>query len=475
MCAWALRRSGEPGPIARASRGAGVLKPGTFEANLVRLGFVSERQLSEAHDDARASGLDVTETLLARGLCTREQLHAALAGSADSQNTNTPRLGDVLIALDYISEAKLAEVLAAQATDRRPLGALLVDKGMCTFEQVYEGLLAQSRTTNQRARVIVVDDSPLVLQIVTEELVDLGYDVVPLDDPREVLAQLDQLKPDIVITDLEMPGLDGAELCRQLKIRSNNELPVIILTGNESEEAVTGLRAGADDYVRKGASMEELGARIDGILRRAKATFRVRNMFARYTSDAVVEQVLKTGDAVVSGEKRDVTILFADIRDFTAFSELHAPEVVISALNEILGRLADAVIAQRGTVDKFLGDGLMAVFGAPVHLDDHAERALAAGLQMLDALRGHPLAIGIAINSGLVVAGSIGNERRTEYTCIGDTVNTAARLCAMAEPSELLVGEGTLARVDRHDRFEAMPPVKLKGKSQPVRLSRAKR
>jgi adenylate cyclase len=451
------------------------LRHDTFEANLVRLGLVSERQLVEARAHARSSGLDVSEALVALGHCTREQLHVVLSGTADPGTINTPRLGDVLIALDYLSEAKLGEVLAAQATDRRPLGALLVDKGVCTFDQVYEGLLAQSQASSKRARVIVVDDSQLVLHFVADALADLGYDVVPLDEPRQVLEQVDHLKPDIVITDLEMPDMNGAELCRQLKTRSNNELPVIILTGNESEEAVTGLRAGADDYVRKGASMEELGARIDGILRRAKATFRVRNMFARYTSDAVVEQVLKAGDAVLYGEKREVTILFADIREFTSFSEVHAPEVVISALNEILGKLADAVIAHGGTVDKFLGDGLMAVFGAPVHVDNHAERALAAGLQMLQALRGHSLAIGIAINSGVVVAGSIGNERRTEYTCIGDAVNVTSRLCAMAEPGELLIGEGTLARVDRHERFEALAPVKLKGKSLPVPLSRAKR
>jgi adenylate cyclase len=198
-------------------------------------------------------------------------------------------------------------------------------------------------------------------------------------------------------------------------------------------------------------------------------------LFARYTSDAVVDQVLKAGEVVLTGEKREVTILFADIRDFTSFAESHSPEDVVTTLNVMLGKIADAVIATGGTVDKFLGDGLMAVFGAPLHQDDHAERALAAAYAMLDALQDHSLAVGVAINSGVVVAGSIGNERRTEYTCIGDTVNVCSRLCGLAAPRELLVGEGTVARLDGPERFEPLPPVKLKGKAHPVAVYRARR
>src|SRR5690606_29146645 len=154
----------------------------------------------------------------------------------------------------------------------------------------------------------------------------------------------------------EMPNLDGAELCRRVKAHSQNQLPVIILTANESETAIAGLAAGADDYVRKGTSIEELGARIATILRRTNETHRVRKMFARYTSDAVLDQVLQASAVVLTGEKRDATVLFADIRNFTSFAEEHTPERVMATLNDVLGRLADAVLAQGGTIDKFLGD-----------------------------------------------------------------------------------------------------------------------
>jgi adenylate cyclase len=449
------------------------MKSDTLAGQLLALGFVSERQLADARARARPAGIG--EALVELGYCTRAQLHTALATRAEPGTIAAPRLGEVLIALDHLEEDRLATVLAAQAQDPRPLGALLVDHGACTFEQVFDGLVAQTKAANKNTKVIVVDDSPIVRRIVTRGLVDLGYDVVAIEAPEQALEQLDRIRPDIVVTDLDMPGMDGAELCRQLKVATANQLPVIILTANENVEATAGLRAGADDYVRKGTSMEELGARIDGILRRVSATSQMRKLFARYTSDAIVDQLLQSGGVVLGGEKREVTVLFADIRNFTSFSETHAPEDVVSTLNGILGKLADAVIANGGTIDKFLGDGLMAMFGAPMQQDDHAERAIAAGHAMLDAMRDNALAIGVAVNSGVVVVGSIGNERRTEYTCIGDVVNVCSRLCGLAEPRELLVGDGTYARVDMRRRFEALPAVKLKGKANAVPLYRAKR
>jgi adenylate cyclase len=450
------------------------MKQDTLAGQLLVLGFVTQAQVADARGRVQGRG-GVGEALLALGHCTRDQLYIALTKRAEPGTIDAPRLGEVLVALEHLTEAKLRDMLAAQASDRRPLGELLIDRGACTFDQVYEGLVAQSQAANKHIKVIVVDDSSIVRRVVMRGLVDLGYDVVSFETPHQVLAELDHLKPDIVVTDLDMPDMDGAELCRRLKEASGNQLPVIILTANESQEATTGLRAGADDYVRKGTSIDELAARIDGILRRAQAASHVRKLFARYTSDAVVEQVLQAGDLVLGGEKRDVTVLFADIRDFTSYSETNAPEDVMITLNRILGKLADAVIVNGGTVDKFLGDGLMAVFGAPMRQDDHAERALAAGHRMLDALDGELLAIGVAVNSGSVVAGSIGNERRTEYTCIGDVVNVCSRLCGIAEPRELLVGHGTYARLERPDEFESLPAVKLKGKANPVPLYRAKR
>jgi adenylate cyclase len=186
------------------------------------------------------------------------------------------------------------------------------------------------------------------------------------------------------------------------------------------------------------------------------------------------------GDIVLTGEKREVTVMFVDIRSFTAFAESYEPEIVMSTLNDILGRLADAVLTCGGTVDKFLGDGLMALFGAPVARADDARWAVTCARQMIQAMAERNrdatprLEVGIGINTGAVIAGSLGNERRTDYTCIGDAVNVAARLCSLAGPNEILLGPVTAQQLGDTAGVTALAePVQLKGKTQRVPVFRA--
>jgi len=297
-----------------------------------------------------------------------------------------------------------------------------------------------------------------------------------------------------VLSDLEMPGLDGVALCGKLKEGRARGVPVIILTANDMESRrVQGLRAGADDYIHKGASLEELAARIESVVRRTGETERMRKLFARYTSEAVVEDILQRHEGVVlTGERREVTVLFADLRNFTALAELLTPERTVAVLNHVLGALSDAVLTCGGTLDKFLGDGLMAVFGAPVAREDDAGRALQAARMMVAAierLNAQPprelfetlagqgalpaLQLGVGLNTGQVVVGTVGSALRTDYTCIGDAVNVASRLCALAAPGEVLVGARTRELGEGSARFEPLAPVLLKGRTQPVPLFRA--
>jgi len=322
--------------------------------------------------------------------------------------------------------------------------------------------------------------------------VGLGYEVVCFQDPFEALEQVTRVQPALVLSDLEMPGMDGVALCERLKERGARTVPVIILTANDMESRrVQGLRAGADDYIHKGASLEELSARIESVVRRTGETERMRKLFARYTSDAVVEEILKRHEGVVlTGERREVTVLFVDLRNFTHLAEMLSPERTVAVLNHVLGALSDAVLTCGGTLDKFLGDGLMAVFGAPVAHPDDVVRALQAARMMVAAierLNAQPppeifetfiedlpaLQLGVGINTGQVVVGTVGSALRTEYTCIGDAVNVASRLCALAAPGEVLVGARTCALGERSARFEPLPPVQLKGRSQPVLAYRA--
>ncbi len=465
---------------------------------LISMGFVTRSQVDQALALQPLTGNRVGESLLSLGFLTRAQLQRALSlavRDGDTAVLDKPPLGEILMGLRYVTREQLDGALQEQQSSGRRLGELLVNTGALLHKQLYEALGLQQRMAladgprpepreaplHRGAHLAVIDDSDLALALVEEALTAQGYTVTCFSDPFLALEQLDALRPDLVLTDMGMPGIDGSEVCRRLKNGPRGDVPVIILTANDAESAkLAGLREGADDYVSKGASMEELRLRVETVLRRTRETDRVRRLFARYTSDAVVEEVLRSGEVVLTGEQRLVTVLFADLRNFTAFAENRTPGEVMRRLNAVLGRLADAVLEHGGTLDKFLGDGLMAVWGAPVRHDDDAPRAVRAALQMLDEVRRlneaqplePPFELGVGLNTGQVLAGSIGSARRTEYTCIGDTVNTASRLCAQAAPRELLVGGLTASSVEALFQLEPLAPAQLKGKAQPVPLFR---
>ena len=479
-----------------------------FGELLQRLGLVTPAQLQEALAAQAATGERVGEVLVRLGHVTREQLEQGLAealGLGAARAVPRPPLGELLVGLKYLTPQQRDEALERQRRDGRKLGEILVERGHCTYKQVYEALALQERVrapdapalaheAGAKRRVMVVDDSPIACALVQEGLVRLGYEVQCFEDPYEALEQVGRVQPALVLTDLEMPGLDGVALCGRLKEGAARAVPVIILTANDAESRrVQGLRAGADDYVHKAASLEELGARIESVMRRTDETERMRKLFARYTSEAVVEDILRRQqDVVLSGERREVTVLFADLRNFTTLAERLTPEHTVAVLNHVLGALSDAVLTCGGTLDKFLGDGLMAVFGAPVAREGDAGRALQAARMMVAAverLNAQPpealaqgltgdeplpaLQLGVGLNTGQVVVGTVGSALRTDYTCIGDAVNVASRLCALAAPGEVLVGARTRELGEGSARFEPLAPVLLKGRTQPVPLYRA--
>jgi adenylate cyclase len=191
---------------------------------------------------------------------------------------------------------------------------------------------------------------------------------------------------------------------------------------------------------------------------------RVRDMFSRFVPEDVVDEVLASTDAGLrlGGVQRDGTVMFSDLRGFTSFAESLAPAEVIEVLNKYLSEMSDAILDHGGTLVAYMGDGIMAVFGAPIEQDDHADRALAAAREMLDVrlprfsawLREKELSegfrMGIGLNSGRVMSGNVGSERRVEYTAIGDTTNTAARLEGMTKgtPHQLFLADSTRSRLN---------------------------
>jgi adenylate cyclase len=215
---------------------------------------------------------------------------------------------------------------------------------------------------------------------------------------------------------------------------------------------------------------------------------RTRDVFARFVPDTVVDEVLtratEEGDPRLGGERRDATVLFSDLRGFTSFAEARDPEQVIDVLNRYLTAMSDAILDHGGTLVAYMGDGIMAVFGAPVAADDHADSALAAARAMLARLdefnawvreRGHGdgFKMGIGLHSGPVMSGNVGSARRLEYAAIGDTTNTAARLEGMTKgtPYQLFVGEPTRERLtDPPAELEFVSELEVRGRERALRV-----
>ena len=212
----------------------------------------------------------------------------------------------------------------------------------------------------------------------------------------------------------------------------------------------------------------------------------VRSNFERFFTPHLAARIANSADAVkLGGDKRPVAVLFSDIRGFTALSESMNPDAIAKLLTEYFTEMVECVFRHGGTLDKFIGDAVMAQWGAPLGETDDVDRAMEAALDMMEALdklnerwvnESRPtLAIGIGLNFGEAFAGNIGSERRLEYTVIGDTVNTASRLCGAAGPGEILVSEEFRAALKTPPRLTAMPPMELKGKSQPVPVFKVSR
>jgi class 3 adenylate cyclase len=329
----------------------------------------------------------------------------------------------------------------------------------------------EPRGAEASGTLLVVDDVEMNRDMLSRRLSSRGYTVLTAASGEEALETIAGHELDLVLLDVMMPGMSGLEVLQRLRqTRSVAELPVIMATARDrGEDVVEALRLGANDYVTKPLDFPVVLARTESqlALKRAMEEIKrlaeglelrnhfIRQTFGRYLSDEVVEGLLDTPEGLtLGGEKRTVTILMADLRGFSGMAERLEAERVVRILNNYLGAMAEVIARFQGTIDEFIGDAVLALFGAPIQRPDDAQRAVACAVAMQLALRevnainertgGPRLEMGIAVNTGEVVVGNIGSEKRAKYGVVGREVNLTGRIEGHTLGGQILVSDSTL-------------------------------
>jgi class 3 adenylate cyclase/CheY-like chemotaxis protein len=355
--------------------------------------------------------------------------------------------------------------------------------------------------------ILVVDDNPDNREILQAGLGSQGYATVAAVDGEEALRSAREHLPDLILLDVMMPKLDGLEVCRRLKADASLPfMPIILVTAKVGlADVVVGLEAGADEYLAKPFEHAALVARVRSILRIKALHDKVQaqavelaswnETLERRVADQVTEiervgrlkrflppqvtQLITSaeGEGLLESHRREVTVVFCDLRGFTAFAERASPDEVMGVLHEYHGALGPLIHRFEGTLERFLGDGLMVLFNDPVACPDPAERAVRMALAMRDAVdrlatswrqRGFALGFGIGIAQGEATLGRIGFEGRYDYAAIGRVPNLSARLCAEAADRQILVSRPVADAVARIAVARPLSPILLKGFAGPV-------
>jgi adenylate cyclase len=336
----------------------------------------------------------------------------------------------------------------------------------------------------EKGEILVVDDNRVNRLLVARTLEQLGHRVAFAENGRQALEALRNRSADLVLLDIEMPEMNGYQTLEALRADAKlRDIPVVIMSSVDEVDSVARcIEMGAEDYLFKPINPILLRARVAASLEKKRLRDQQRELFRKFATPEVAEDLLATGFAL-GGKYVDATVMFSDIRSFTGLAESLPPAETIDLLNSYYTLMFDAIGGQGGIVNQIQGDGLMALFGAPLPHADHAERAVRAGLEMLELVAGFnreqaaqdkpEIRIGVGIASGQVIAGYTGTERRVTYTCVGDTVNVAAHLEAHTKVigQPILINEQTRAGLSSSAiRVQDHGSVQFKTKAQRVQV-----
>jgi class 3 adenylate cyclase len=348
--------------------------------------------------------------------------------------------------------------------------------------------------------ILSVDDNAENLEILRLRLESKGFRVIEAGDGEEALARVKEALPDLVLLDVMMPKLDGIETVRRLKADASLPfIPVLLVTAKgDARDVVAGLDAGAEDYVVKPFDHAGLLARVRSMLRikalhdelaelnrglGEKVAAQVAELermgsLKRFLPPQVAEMIVAEGSHhILDHHRREIVVLFCDLRGFTAFSETAEPEEVMALLADYHGVAGPLVRRFEGTLDRFAGDGMMVVFNDPLPCPDPAQRAARLSLEIREGVagvaerwrrQGHRIGVGIGIAQGFATMGRVGFDDRWEYSAIGTVVNVAARLCAEALDGQILMTQKVATSLDGAAATEPVGELSLKGITRPV-------
>jgi len=332
-------------------------------------------------------------------------------------------------------------------------------------------------------RLLVVDDNKVNRILLSRGLEGNGHKVETAENGKQALEKLRTGSFDLVLLDIEMPEMNGyqvLEVCLQ-----DNELrniPIIMTSSlDEIDSVVKCIELGAEDYLNKPVNPVLLRARVNASLEKKRLRDEQRKLFRTFATKEVADELLKSGFSL-GGKYVNASVMFADIRSFTTYSETEDPAEIIELLNNYFALMFDAIIGHHGTVNQMVGDGLMAIFGAPIYREEHRQEAVRAAVEMMNLLDGFnqeqamlnktQIHIGIGIATGRMIAGYTGTQHRATYTCIGDTVNLAKRIEDHTKivQSPILIDQYTSEGLPEDIECKPLGPVIFKGKQQPIQI-----
>jgi adenylate cyclase len=362
--------------------------------------------------------------------------------------------------------------------------------------------------------ILIVDDNPTNLDILQARLIANNYETITAKDGEAGLAMAREKKPDLILLDIMMPKMDGIEVCRRLKSDTSLPfMPIVMVTAKaDSKDVVAGLEAGGDDYLTKPVDHSALIARVKSMLRIKALHDTVQDQAARleeqsaqlaewnrtleqrvvkqlselervgrlkrFLSPQLAELIISSDDeGLLESHRREITVVFCDLRGFTAFSETGEPEEVMGVLREYHEAMGALIFRFEGTLERFAGDGLMVFFNDPLLCNDPAARAVKMAVAMRERVgeliawwrkRGHQLGFGVGIAQGYATMGKIGFEGRFDYAAIGTVTNLASRLCDEAQNEQILISQRVFGAAEEMVDVEPMGELALKGLNRPI-------